>query len=116
MKKVSLKSKALLSGLLDYIDEIGEQNLLSEVSKSLEKEIKKKEGSDEIIVLSAVKLSPSQQARIKIILQKKFEVNLPIINIIDTRLIGGFTIRVNDWFLDSSVSHEIELLRRSLLS
>ena len=115
MKKVSSKSKAVLTGLLEFLDESGKQNLLPEVADFLEKEVAKSQESNEIIVTSAVKISPKQLKNLKFVMQKKLKVNFPIINKIDNNLLGGFTIRVNDWFLDSSISHQVELLKRSLL-
>lgn len=114
-KKISFKSKALIAGLLDYLDEKGDESLLSEVSKSLEREAGKKLGQDEIIVTSVVGMSPAQMNKIKLCLDKMLNKKLPAVNKIDQNLIGGFTIRVNDWFFDSSISHQIELLRQSLL-
>ncbi|MBI3379551.1 F0F1 ATP synthase subunit delta [Candidatus Gottesmanbacteria bacterium] len=115
MKQVSTKSKALVSGLLDYIFDEGEQYLLPQVTKSLEKEVARIHKSDEIVVSSMVKLSPGQLKKIKETLHKMLNVKYPLVNEVDKNLIGGFTIKVNDWFFDASISHEIELLERSLL-
>lgn len=116
MKKLSTKSKAVLEGILDFIKETGEQNLLGEITNSLEKELAKTRGTDEIIVTSTVLLSPPQLKKIKNTLQKNLKVNLPVVNKIDKTLIAGFTIRVNDWYLDSSVRQALESVKRNLLA
>lgn len=113
---MSSTSKAVTDGLLDFLVEKGDQNLLSEVTDSLEKEIAKTKETNEIVVTSPVHLTPLQLKKIKTVVQKKMRVKFPIINKIDKKLIGGFTLRINDWFLDSSISHQIELSKRLLLA
>ncbi len=116
MKNISFKSKAVISGLLDYLGQKGEENLLPEVSKSLEKEVDKLSGQDEIIVTSTVRLTSSQLAKIKSSIYKMLKKKLPVKNEINQKLLGGFTVRVNDWFFDSSISRQVELLKQSLLT
>lgn len=116
MKKNSQKSNAVLTGLLDFLDDTGGKDLLSEVSQSLNKEVAKQKETDEIIVTSVIKLTPQQLKNIKVQTEKLLNVKLPVINKIDASLIGGFTIKVNDWLMDSSISHQMEILKRSLLS
>ena len=116
MIKISGKSKAIIKGLLEYLDETKRNELLPEVTQSLERKVALREGTDEIIVTSVVKLTPKQIINFKTALRIILKVNLPLINKIDQNLIGGFTIQINDWFLDSSISYKIELLKRSLLA
>lgn len=116
MKKISSKSKAVFAGIMDYFKETGEKSLLAEVTTSLEKEILKSKGTDEVIVTSVVKLTQQQISNLREVLEKKLHVKLPLVNKIDKNLIGGFTVKINDWYLDASISHELLLLKRSLLS
>lgn len=109
------KSKAILAGLKEYIKESGEPGLLAEVEKSLEEDIAKSKGIDEIIVASAVKLTSEQLDKIKSNIQKIFNADYPIVNNVDNSIIGGFTIKVNDWYFDSSLKTELELQKRLLL-
>lgn len=116
MKKITSKSEAVLTGILDYLKETGDQALLPEVTKSLEKEILKLKETDEIIVTSAVKLTQQQIKNLQTTLKKILHVKLPVVNRIDKNLIGGFTVKINDWYLDASINRELLLLKRSLLS
>ena len=70
---------------------------------------------DKILITSVFKLSADQVDKIKKSINKILKVDLPVENKIDSKLMGGFTIKVNDWFLDSSIKHEIDLIKRSLL-
>ena len=70
---------------------------------------------NKIIVTSSINLSKTQLDEISSILNKKLNFNFPVENRIDSSIKGGFTIEVNDWFLDSSIRHDMETIRRSLL-
>lgn len=108
-------SEELVKGLMEYLEDQGNLRLLPEITKSLENEVSKAQGKDEIIITSVVKLLDDQLQKIKLLLIKKLKKDLPVTNKIDSNLIGGFTIKVNDWFLDSSIVYEIEYFKRLLL-
>ncbi len=116
MKKNSYKSTAVLTGLMNYLKETGEEKLLPEVTKSLEDVVAKSKKSEEIVISSAYPLNSKQLGLLKHLINNKLNVEMPIVNIIDKGLIGGFTVRVNDWFMDSSVLHHLQFIKRSLLS
>lgn len=109
------KPEEIISGLLDYLDEKKSIGLLPEITRVLEKESSKIKEKDEIIITSAVKLTDTQLQNIKNHIFKRFNKELPVTNKIDSNLIGGFTIKVNDWILDSSIVNEINHFRRQLL-
>lgn len=115
MRKNNYKSDQMTKGILDYLDQKGEQNLLKEVTKSLQGQLAKKESANEIVVTSVVKLTSPQLSEIKSFFQKKMKLKLPAINLIDKNLIGGFTVQVNDWFLDASIENQIKTFKRILL-
>lgn len=61
-------------------------------------------------------LKEDQKERLKEALGKKYSKNIIINETIDTRIIGGLIIRVNDDLMDGSVKHSIESLKRALIS
>lgn len=116
MKKTSHTSRNVTRGVLDYLSEIGEQKILPEVTRSLEEVLHKAKKTDEIKVTSAVAMTSKQLKLLKSTLSRALGVNLPVKNKVEKSLVGGFTVRVADWFLDASITHELEMLKRSLLS
>lgn len=116
MSKNTYKSDQMTEGIIDYLEEKGEQNLLGEVTRALQGQLAKQERANEIVVTSVVKLSLPQLSKIKSFFQKKMKLKLPAVNLIDKNLIGGFTIRVNDWFLDASIENQIKTFKRILLT
>lgn len=116
MKQKSIKGKSVVAGVLEYLSLEKDANLLSEITAGLENELAKVKRTDEIVITSAVKLTSSQLQKIKTILQKKLKVSFPVKNIVDQNLIAGFTIAVNDWYLDASVTREMDQIKQFLLS
>lgn len=116
MNKKSKKQNQVVAGLLDYLNETGETRLLPEVTKELENFLEESKKIQSITVTSAVPLTLLQKESLRTILGKLLKVDLPIINNINKNLLGGFTIRVGDWFLDASLSQQLIYLRQMLLS
>lgn len=115
MKKISSKSSQVLDGLLNYLDESHKEDLLPEVTKSLEEKMTKGKKENQIIVSSPIRLSEKQINQVKSVIYRKFGKKMPVQNKIERELLGGFTIRVNDWFLDASLNFQITNLKRLLL-
>lgn len=116
MNKTTHRSRNVTKGLLAYLDEIGEQKILPEVTRSLEEVLSRAKRTDEIVVTSTVAMTRVQLSTLKSILSKSQGVNLSIKNTIDKSLVGGFTVRISDWFLDASIAHQLTILKRSLES
>ena len=70
----------------------------------------------EIVVVSAVVFSSDRLENIRKILPPFADKNSSIINRIDKKLLGGFTVRVGDWFLDASLAYQLEELKDSLIN
>lgn len=115
MIKISQNSKAVISGLMEYLSQKGKQNLLPEVTQILEQRLAKEKQTNEIIVTSVVKLTSSQLITLKSILHNYLGTKFPIFNKLNERLIGGITIKVNDLFIDLSIGQEMNTLKRNLL-
>jgi F0F1-type ATP synthase delta subunit len=115
MIKTIQKSDNIISGIMDYLSETGEEHLLTEVSRELEVIVKKSKSAEEIEVNSVVKMSHAQTLFIRQYIQKILKLDLPVVCTIDAKLIGGFTIQVGDWFLDASLKYQIESIKQTLL-
>lgn len=105
----------VVNGLLDFLKEAGQTNLLPEVALQLEKLTKESQRVKEIVLKSCVSLDDSELQRLKIILSKLLSIDLPVINEVDKNLLGGFTIKVGDWFLDTSLANEVSYLKKTIL-
>lgn len=116
MQKSNKKINSIVVGLMDYLQETDSQELLAEVADSLSNKTLESKGAQEVVVSSATSMSAKQLEELKKILSRLFKINLPIRNILDKKLLGGFTIRVADWYLDASIYHELTDLKNKLIS
>ncbi|MGE5363118.1 MAG: ATP synthase F1 subunit delta [Bacteroidota bacterium] len=67
-------------------------------------------------VTSAVELTDQQKERITVKLQEYTNKSVRLAYKTDTRLLGGFVIRIKDTVLDASLKHQLEKLKSELLN
>jgi F-type H+-transporting ATPase subunit delta len=115
-KKFSSNSNNVMQGLLDYLSQTDQSKFLPEVTEQLNNLVFEKGQAKEVVVTSTKPFSQEQKEKIKNILSKFFNCDLPLINNISKNILGGFTIEVGDWFLDASLTHQLEMLKNKLLS
>ncbi len=116
MKKNTKRTKVVVQGLLDYLYETKQTTLLPELVDSLADLFKDSKTAKEIIVTSYLALTNNEKETLRKIMQKILHVNLPVVNKVDKKLIGGFTVQVGDWFLDTTLLRDLQNLKRTLLS
>ena len=116
MQKSSKKLNSIVVGLMEYLSESGSQELLGDLAESLFNLTDESKNAKEVVVASATTLSAKQIEQLQIICSKLFKINLPIRNIVDKNLLGGFTIKIADWFLDASLSRQLNDLKNKLIS
>ena len=115
-KHASKESSSVVAGILGFLSDSGKTNLLSSVSEVLDEVVDKTKHADEIIVTSPVLLTRVEMKRVRAVVSGFLKRDLPAVNRIDTRLIGGFGIRVGDFFLDASLASEVTNLKQLILS
>lgn len=118
MKRTSRTSKIVTRGLIDFLSEKGETRLLPEVVDTLEATLAKSRQPNAMVVTSAVGLTAAQKQQLTAIFSRKMANSRPLSTrfVIDKTLLGGFTIRINDWSLDATIAHELATLKHSLVT
>ena len=66
-------------------------------------------------ILSAFELLDNQKDSIKERLEKKFNKKVVLSCIVDKTLIGGVTISIGDYVIDSSIKRNLEVIKNSIL-
>jgi len=69
----------------------------------------------EVTVTSCVPFTTLQLDNLKNDLNKMHNGDFLLVNKIDKNLLGGFTVRVADWFFDASLSSQLSKLKQTLL-
>ena len=91
-------------------------NLISEVVTEFNALLDEKNGYLNADVKSAVKLSDDQARELVNGLSTRTGKKIRAKMSLDGSLIGGFTVKIGDTILDGSVSHQLQMLRKSLSS
>ena len=99
----------------DFLKTHGQDELLPQVTQEFKRLVGEEE-RNEIIITSAIPLTDSQQNTIQKIIKNKYKKDLPVINTVDKKIIAGFTIQIDDWYLDASIARYIENLTKLLLN
>jgi F-type H+-transporting ATPase subunit delta len=115
-KKTSSESSQVVEGIVDFLSESGKSELLPSVTQDLEDLVDESKKANEIIVTSARGMSTSQLEKLQKIINTYLDRDLPVQNQIDSALLGGFSVKVGDFFLDATITNEIQNLKRRLIS
>lgn len=115
MKKSNSKSSHIVRGLMDFLSEAGENKLLPDVTDELQGMVSELKKTDLIEINSAISLTADQKQVLTKSLRDLLQVNVPINFLTDKSLIGGFNIRLGDWFLDTSVKYQLRQMKSRLL-
>lgn len=89
------------------------ENIMSEVAEQFIVKYKEHKNIITAEVTSAVKLDESQKAKVIALLNHDGEVEL--IEEIDTKLIGGFIVKVGDKQIDASIARKFKNLRKEII-
>jgi|GEM_PF-5876061 len=116
MKAGKDQSQTVAQGLMDYLSDNKEVELLGAVTAELEKELGKTKNATEVVITSPFSLTLSAQKTIVNSIRPFIKTDLPVIKQIDKSLLGGFTVKVGDWFLDASLLRQLNALKSELIS
>ncbi len=115
-KTAPKESTSVVQGILGFLSDTGKTNLLGSVAEVLDEVVDKTQQANEIIITSAVPLSRQQAEKLRRMVSRFLKRELPIVAKIDKKLLGGFSIRVGDFFLDASLANELANIKQLLLS
>lgn len=73
-------------------------------------------GRSNLVVQSKEPLSADSLERIRKTMEEKFKTKVVIKNEINSELIGGYVIRMNDYLVDASMQSQLSTIKKSLLS
>ena len=113
---VPKESSSVVAGILGFLKDSGKTNLLSSVAEVLDEAAGKTKHANRIVIASAVTLSPRDLLRLRAVVSVFLKTSLPVVNVIDKKLIAGFSIRVGDFFLDASLGAEVNSIKQLLVS
>lgn len=106
----------IVQGFLGYLSETNQSVLLPELTRELDDMVDIKDKSSRGVVTSVLPLALSQMSVIRALVNNFFHRDIRLTPKIDTHLLGGFTVKVGDWFVDASLARDIRELTRTVLT
>jgi F0F1-type ATP synthase delta subunit len=101
--------------IIAHLRDSGNIKLLGAVVDALHKSSEYKNSKNHVVVSSAMSLDPSELKGIKAYLNKTIGAEYELIELVDPHLVAGFTLQVNDTFIDASVLGKINLVQNKLI-
>jgi len=100
--------------ILTHLKANGQMELLAEVVEALKSTTEYKNSQHHVVVSSAAPLDSAESKTLKSYLDKKLGTAYSIEHIIDSTLLAGFTLQINDTFIDASVLGKINRVSNKL--
>jgi F-type H+-transporting ATPase subunit delta len=100
--------------ILTHLKSTGSMSLIGEVVDILKNSSEYKNSKSHVIVTSALKLDASELKGIKSYLDKNLTESYELVEQIDPSLVAGFTLQINDTFIDASVLGKINSVQNKL--
>lgn len=116
MKKNNSDTSAIVATIQSFVNDHQESGTLQDVAQQLNEIVSKTREATEVVVTSAVALNDTELDRLQRIVRQMVKRDLPIIQRVDQSLIGGYTIRIHDWFFDASIISHVRDMKRRLLA
>ena len=100
--------------ILTHLKESGQTALIGSVVDSLINSSEYKNSKSHVVVTSAVGLDATELKGITAYLDKSVGSSYELIQSVDSSLVAGFTLQVNDTFIDASVLGKINSVQNKL--
>ena len=114
LKTLAGGQKGLLERFLRVLIDTKRFELLPEIQKEFHARFEKKQGHQEVEMISAVSLSAAFMEKLKIILTKKLRSEIRLIPSTDRNLLGGFVLRFAGKEIDCSFKNRLHEIRQKL--
>jgi ATP synthase F1 delta subunit len=108
------QAQVIAKTILTHLKEKGESKLIVQVVDILMASPEYKNAKSRVTLTSATKLEASEQKGIKAYLEKSLGKEYELTEIIDPSLVAGFTLQINDTFIDASVLGKINMVSNTL--
>lgn len=109
-----LPKNEVVSGVMDFLQTLEDESVVSEVAHKLNQEDKTKAKSNTAIITSAASIDEEDKKKIEKKLNSEFNRNLEFSYKEDKSILGGFIVRVGDFVYDNSIKGQLENFKQTL--
>lgn len=114
MKGKKFNSDEVVAGIVDFIKEETDEDLLFAVIDQFDNLLPQSKRSVDIRILSYPKLSNEQKESINKKVSGMLNRQVKLSEIVDDTLIGGFKLQIGDFIYDASIKGQLESVKGQL--
>lgn len=111
---MSNQAATIVKTILSHLKQSGQLDLLASVVEGLQKSPEYQNSKNRVTLTSASAMTAAELAQVHRYLKKSLGSAYDLSEIIDPTLVGGFTLQVNDTFIDASVLGKINSVHNKL--
>lgn len=101
--------------LVDLVVKNGRENYIPAIARVFISETLKYKGVTESVLTTAVKVDSKVTKQITDLISKVFSTKVELEEKIDTDIIGGFILRIDDKYIDASIRNKLRKIKKELL-
>ena len=101
--------------LVDLVVRNGRENYLPAIARVFISETLKYNGITQSVLTTAIKIDSKVRKQISDLISEVFSTKVELEEKIDTGIIGGFILRIDDKYIDASIRNRLRKIRKELL-
>jgi len=109
------KVEEITLSLLDLVVRNGRENYLPAIARVFIHETLRYKGITKSVVTTAVRLDEKVKKQISAMISDVFKTKVELEEVINTEIIGGFILRIDDNYIDASVRNKLNKIKKELL-
>jgi F-type H+-transporting ATPase subunit delta len=102
--------------LIDLVVMNGRESFLPAIARVFMSETRKYKGITETVLTTAVPVDEKIKTQIKELVASVFNTKVDLKETIDSEIIGGFILKIEDNFIDASVRNKLKKIKKELTS
>jgi F0F1-type ATP synthase delta subunit len=108
------QAQVIAKTILTHLKSKGESKLIAQVVDILMTSPEYRNAKQRVVLTSAAKLDAVEQKGITSYLEKNVGKDYELTQVVDPTLVAGFTLQINDTFIDASVLGKINMVSHTL--
>ena len=100
--------------LIDLIVKNGRESFIPAIARVFIHETKKYKGITESVLTTAVKVDEKVKKQIIDLVSEVFTTKVQLKENIDTEIVGGFILQIDDNYIDASIKNKLRIIRKEL--
>ncbi len=107
--------ESITLSLIDLTVKNGRESYIPAIARVFIHETKKYKGITESLLTTAVKVDAKVKKQITSLISEVFKTKVELEENIDTEIVGGFILRVDDNYIDASIRNKLRKIKKELI-